>query len=89
MAYSWRHFIDDPSKPDYISELPMVKASVKAMDAVTDFVNKTTGNQISKYCVGGLSKVYIFVLLLFAFSYTFPELLKIALLLQIAKFIWS
>ena len=35
----------------------MVKASVKAMDAVTDFVNKTLGKEITTYCVGGASKV--------------------------------
>jgi len=39
----------------------MVKASVKAMDAVTDFVNKTLGNEISTYCVGGASNMDVVV----------------------------
>lgn len=59
LAYGWRHFFDDPTKPEYLAELPMTKAAVKAMDTVTDFMNKTTGNAISSYCVGGASKVLL------------------------------
>lgn len=37
--------------------MPMTKAAVKAMDTITDFVNKATGKDITKFCVGGASKV--------------------------------
>ena len=57
LAYGWRHFFDDPTKPEYLAELPMTKAAIKAMDTVTDFVNKTFEREISNYCVGGASKV--------------------------------
>ena len=57
MAYTWHHFIDDPTKTDYVSEMPMTKAAVKAMDTVTDFINKTLKMEITDYCVGGASKV--------------------------------
>nr|XP_039256779.1 autocrine proliferation repressor protein A-like [Styela clava] len=56
IAYTWRHFIDDPTKPEWLLRMPMTKASVKAMDAVTDFVNKTVGKVVENYCVGGASK---------------------------------
>lgn len=35
----------------------MTKAAVKAMDTITDFVNKTIGQVVDQYCVGGASKV--------------------------------
>ena len=57
IAYTWRHFLEDPSKPEWLLRMPMTKASVKAMDTVTDFVNKTIGKEITNYCVGGASKV--------------------------------
>ena len=57
IAYTWRHFLEDPSKPEWLLRMPMTKAAVKAMDTVTDFVNKTIGKEITDYCVGGASKV--------------------------------
>ena len=57
IAYTWRHFLEDPTKPEWLLRLPMTKASVKAMDTITDFVNKTIGKEITNYCVGGASKV--------------------------------
>jgi len=59
IAYTWRHFLDDPSKPEWLLRMPMTKASVRAMDAVTHFVNKTIGNMVNNYCVGGASKVSV------------------------------
>nr|XP_039256777.1 autocrine proliferation repressor protein A-like isoform X1 [Styela clava] len=56
IAYTWRHFIDDPSEPYWLLRMPMTKAAVKAMDTITDFVNKTRGQEVSKFCVGGASK---------------------------------
>lgn len=44
--------------------MPMTKAAVKGMDTITDFVKKTTGQDITQYCVGGASKVeliFVFV----------------------------
>ena len=57
IAFTWRHFIVDPTKPEWLLRLPMTKAVVRAMDTITDFVNKTTGKEITNYCVGGESKV--------------------------------
>nr|XP_002128778.1 autocrine proliferation repressor protein A [Ciona intestinalis] len=56
IAYTWRHFLENPNQPEWLLRMPMTKASVKAMDAVTDFINKTVGNQIERWCVGGASK---------------------------------
>ncbi|CAK8676928.1 unnamed protein product [Clavelina lepadiformis] len=56
IAYTWRHFLDNPSQPEWLLRLPMTKAAVKAMDAITDFVNKTVGKNIENFCVGGASK---------------------------------
>jgi PhoPQ-activated pathogenicity-related protein len=40
IAFTWAHFLDHPDQPEWLVRLPMVKASVRAMDAVTDFCNK-------------------------------------------------
>lgn len=56
IAYTWRHFIDDPTKPEWLLRMPMTKAAVRAMDVVTDFVKKEVGKDLNQYCVGGASK---------------------------------
>jgi len=68
LAYSWRHFLDDPTKPEFLIMLPMVKATVKAMDAVTDFVRKTVGKHVSNFCIGGHSKASLLTLLISNYS---------------------
>ncbi|XP_035694468.1 autocrine proliferation repressor protein A-like [Branchiostoma floridae] len=55
IAYTWRRFLDDPN-PEWIVNMPMTKASVRAMDAVQDFVKNKTGKQPEKFMVGGASK---------------------------------
>ena len=37
--------------------MPMTKAVVRSMDAITDLVAETTGITIEKFLVGGASKV--------------------------------
>ena len=59
IAYTWKHYLEDPTKPEWLLRLPMTKAVVKAMDTVTDFVNKTLKREITNYCVGGASKVTV------------------------------
>ncbi|XP_078691621.1 autocrine proliferation repressor protein A-like isoform X1 [Branchiostoma floridae x Branchiostoma belcheri] len=56
IAYTWRHFLDNPEDPEFIVNMPMAKASVRAMDAVQDFVKNMTGTQPDKFMVGGASK---------------------------------
>ncbi|XP_035694841.1 autocrine proliferation repressor protein A-like, partial [Branchiostoma floridae] len=55
IAYTQRRFLDDPN-PEWIVNMPMTKASVRAMDAVQDFVKNKTGKQPEKFMVGGASK---------------------------------
>jgi hypothetical protein len=38
IAFTWDHFIKDPSDPTWLVRFPMVKASLRAMDAVAEFV---------------------------------------------------
>ncbi|XP_035694838.1 autocrine proliferation repressor protein A-like isoform X1 [Branchiostoma floridae] len=56
IAYTWKHFLDNPDQPDWLLRNPMTKASVRAMDTVQDFVNRMTGNQPEKFMVAGASK---------------------------------
>jgi len=56
IAYTWSHFINDTSKPFWILRMPMVKASVRAMDAVQDFINKKLKQKINNFIIAGASK---------------------------------
>lgn len=39
IAYTWDHFLKDPSQPEWLVRLPMVKSVLRAMDALTEFVD--------------------------------------------------
>lgn len=59
IAFTWNHFLEDPSKPEWLLRFPMVKASLRAMDAMTEFVaQKFPEDNLSLdyYAVAGASK---------------------------------
>ncbi|XP_071814910.1 autocrine proliferation repressor protein A-like [Apostichopus japonicus] len=53
IAYTWRHFIEGgQNEPNWLLRFPMTKAVVRAMDTVTEYINR----DISKFFVAGESK---------------------------------
>jgi PhoPQ-activated pathogenicity-related protein len=59
IAYTWDHFLKDPSQPEWLVRFPMVKASLRAMDAVSEFAAKkfpTMNYKLDYYAVAGASK---------------------------------
>jgi PhoPQ-activated pathogenicity-related protein len=59
IAYTWDHYLKDPSKPEWLVRFPMVKAALRAMDAVTEFTTKQMpelGVSLDYYSVAGASK---------------------------------
>ncbi|XP_077979950.1 autocrine proliferation repressor protein A-like [Glandiceps talaboti] len=57
IAYTWKHFIDDPTQPDWLLRMPMTKATVRAMDTIADIAKKkVSGANISKFMIAGASK---------------------------------
>ena len=59
IAYTWDHFLKDPTKPEWLVRLPMVKAVLRAMDTVTDYVKKSWPDKnynLDYYTVAGASK---------------------------------
>jgi len=59
IAFTWQHFLDDPSQPQWLLRFPMVKASVRAMDAVSEFVStklKHLHCKLDYFIVSGASK---------------------------------
>lgn len=56
IAITWWHFMHNPSKPDYVLELPMTKSAVKAMDALELIFPTLLGRNIGKFIVAGASK---------------------------------
>jgi PhoPQ-activated pathogenicity-related protein len=59
IAYTWDLFLKDPTKPEWLVRFPMVKASLRAMDAVTEYIAQTKpelGCQLDYYSVAGASK---------------------------------
>ncbi|KAG2387968.1 hypothetical protein C9374_000818 [Naegleria lovaniensis] len=56
IAFGWARFLNDTTQTPYVTQLPMVKASKLAMDAVVDFVKKTINYEIETFTVIGGSK---------------------------------
>lgn len=53
------HYLRDTSRPDWLVRFPMVKASLRAMDAMTDYVatvHPELNCQLDYYIVSGASK---------------------------------
>jgi hypothetical protein len=61
IAFTWDHYLNDPTKPEWLVRFPMVKASVRAMDAITEFTTykfpeKFSSAPIGYFAVAGASK---------------------------------
>lgn len=58
IALTWWQYIQDPSRPDVVLELPMTKSATKALDAMQQILPKYTigGKAVTKFAVGGASK---------------------------------
>ncbi|XP_054830452.1 autocrine proliferation repressor protein A-like [Eublepharis macularius] len=56
LAYSWWRFMNDSAAPPHwLVQFPMVKATVRAMDTVTDFMKKTYNIKITQFILTGIS----------------------------------
>ncbi|XP_054830454.1 autocrine proliferation repressor protein A-like [Eublepharis macularius] len=56
MAYSWWRFMNDSdTPPHWLLQFPMVKATVRAMDTVTDYMMKTYRKNITQFTLAGIS----------------------------------
>jgi PhoPQ-activated pathogenicity-related protein len=60
IAWTWRRFYNESSvgidNPEILLRMPMCKASVRAMDAVQEFITEENGNAITSFMVSGESK---------------------------------
>ena len=57
IAFTWDHFLKDTSKPEWLVRFPMVKASVRAMDAMASFAkSKLPQVSLDYFTVAGASK---------------------------------
>jgi hypothetical protein len=59
IAFTWDHFLNDPSNPEWLLRFPMVKASLRAMDTITAYVKEKRpelNTALDYYCVAGASK---------------------------------
>ncbi|XP_054830450.1 autocrine proliferation repressor protein A-like [Eublepharis macularius] len=56
MAYTWWRFLNDSDAPPYwLVQFPMVKATVRAMDTVTDFLMKKYQKKVTRFTLAGTS----------------------------------
>jgi PhoPQ-activated pathogenicity-related protein len=53
IAYTWDHFVRDPSQPEWLVRFPMVKAAYRAMDTMTAFASQKFGYSLDYYMVAG------------------------------------
>jgi PhoPQ-activated pathogenicity-related protein len=57
IALTWWYFIFHPTEPEYILELPMTKAGVRALDAMEKILPQYTGGgPVNEFMVAGASK---------------------------------
>jgi PhoPQ-activated pathogenicity-related protein len=59
IAYGWRKFLEGGAKDEdaiWLARLPMTKAIVRAMDAVSELVSRNENVSLDKYLVSGASK---------------------------------
>jgi PhoPQ-activated pathogenicity-related protein len=59
IAFTWDHFLNDPSQPEWLVRFPMVKASLRAMDAMKEFMLlrfPEKGVSLDYFSVSGASK---------------------------------
>jgi len=58
IAYTWSHWINNTFEYDWLARMPMTKASMRAMDAIQDFVQTHLPDHtpIARFGVGGASK---------------------------------
>lgn len=57
IAWTWRRFLDDPSDPEILLQLPMAKSAVRALDTISSFARTILPeNNISSFLVAGGSK---------------------------------
>jgi len=56
LAWAWKEFLLHPDRPEWLPRLPMTKASLRAMDAATEYWQQQSGNVMSKWIVAGASK---------------------------------
>jgi PhoPQ-activated pathogenicity-related protein len=55
IAWTWQHFLNNPTEPEWIARLPMTKAVVRAMDTVQNYLKLKQIN-IDNFIVAGASK---------------------------------
>jgi len=59
IAFTWDHYLKDPSNSEWLVRFPMVKGSMKAMDAMTEFMataHPQLGVTCESFIVSGASK---------------------------------
>ena len=59
IAFTWDHFLKYPDQPEWLLRFPMVKASLRAMDTITEFMKTKRpelNTQLDYYTVSGASK---------------------------------
>jgi len=59
IAFTWDHFLKDPTQPEWLLRFPMVKASLRAMDTITSYVATNfpeLNTKLDYYAVAGASK---------------------------------
>ncbi len=55
-AYTWQQNLLNPDNPELNVYLPMVRAAVRSMDAITEFSQQELDTEIEKYVISGASK---------------------------------
>ena len=57
VAFTWQEFmLYRNNTPEIIAYYPMAKAAIRALDATTEYIHRSTGNNITRWVTAGASK---------------------------------
>jgi PhoPQ-activated pathogenicity-related protein len=57
IAWTWTHFVNNTLEPDWLLRMPMTKSSIKAMDAVQEFIETMPEiTNVERWVISGASK---------------------------------
>ena len=58
IAWTWRKFLEsNGTQTDIPARMPMTKGAKRALDTINELTLQKTGNNITRFAVGGGSKV--------------------------------
>lgn len=84
-SYTWMHVIRHPDRPEFMIELPNLRATVRAMDALQNYTSALPTGRASDFALSGFSKRGVAAWMTAAFDSRVKALLPGAITLRLRE----